>query len=52
MKAYLLLDMAKENKKEWRDITNNYSEKRRHYNGKYLEKSLLLDEETNRNTAL
>ncbi len=27
MKAYLLLDMAKENKKEWRDITNNYSEK-------------------------
>lgn len=46
MKAYLLLDMAKENKKEWRDITNNYSEKRRHYNGEYLEKSLLLDEET------
>lgn len=32
-------------KKEWRDITNNYSEKSRHYNGKYLEKSLLLDEE-------
>ena len=52
MKACLLLDMAKENKKEWRDIANNYSKKRRHYNGKYLEKSLLLDEETNRNTAL
>ncbi len=46
MKACLLLDMAKENKKEWRDIANNYSKKRRHYNGKYLEKSLLLDEET------
>ena len=31
--------------KEWVDITNNYSERSRHYNGKYLLKSMLLDEE-------
>lgn len=31
--------------KQWIDITNNYSEDSRHYNGKYLEKSFLLDEE-------
>lgn len=31
--------------KEWIDITDNYSERSRHYNGKYLQKSMLLDEE-------
>ena len=31
--------------KEWVDITDNYSERSRHYNGKYLLKSMLLDEE-------
>ena len=29
---------------EWKEITSYYSEIRRHYNGKYLEKSYLLDD--------
>ena len=31
--------------KEWKDITNYFSEKQRHYNGKYLVVDYLLDEE-------
>lgn len=31
--------------KEWKDITNYFSEKQRHYNGKYLVVDYILDEE-------
>lgn len=37
--------MEKEVKKEWKEITNNYSERQRHFNGKYLLVSYLLDGE-------
>ena len=30
--------------KEWKDVTNYFSESRRHYNGKYLELDLVLEE--------
>lgn len=29
--------------KEWKDVTNYFSEKQRHYNGKYLELDLVID---------
>jgi len=30
-------------KPEWKDLTDTFSEKQRHYNGKYLEKDMVLD---------
>ena len=28
---------------KWKDVTNNFSEEARHYNGKYLEIDYVLD---------
>ena len=39
-----LLIGVQHTKKDWKDLTNYFNEKQRHYNGKYLLVDYLLDE--------